>query len=148
VIESLIPSTFREPLDDDRTIASHSIFDNQLIVLDEKVDGQCATTIAEPKPADPVISYTRASDPPSAAGVCGLANLGNICYFNSVTRCLLHSAAFVGHFLVSGWERGLNPTNPIGAGLYGPCESGLVRPGALGAPVCSQAGDVSLCDSV
>ena len=42
-------------------------------------------------------------------GLCGLKNLGNTCYINSITQCLNNNRTFVEYFLSNRYKEDLNP---------------------------------------
>ena len=47
-------------------------------------------------------------------GKVGLNNLGNTCFFNSGTQCLMHTRVLARHMLDDSWKSELNVKNPIG----------------------------------
>jgi len=47
-------------------------------------------------------------------GLCGLKNLGNTCYINSITQCLNNNSAFIDYLLSETYKEDLNPKCSIG----------------------------------
>jgi hypothetical protein len=51
---------------------------------------------------------------PAQTGACGLKNLGNTCYMNSIVQCLSNTPGLTDHLLSGGYEAELNADNPLG----------------------------------
>lgn len=107
--------------DDSKYIQDYPLISGEQVLLDyEKEDskswyseGLKNTTYS------PIL--TPPSSPPKTqvnkdcAGVVGFSNLGNTCFFNSGTQCLMHTVPFISQFILNDdWENDLNYTNKIG----------------------------------
>ena len=63
----------------------------------------------------PSYSSNSCSAVSGSAGVVGFHNIGNTCYFNSGTQCLMHTVPLIEKFVCSDeWMSDLNYTNKIG----------------------------------
>ncbi|KAJ3355603.1 ubiquitin-specific protease doa4 [Allomyces javanicus] len=51
-----------------------------------------------------------------AHGVCGLKNMGNSCYQNSILQCLNGTVPLMRYFASGAFKAHLNPKNPLGTG--------------------------------
>lgn len=92
--------------------------------------------------------YSRSYDEPGEPGCHGFNNLGNTCYFNSGTQCLMHSMPLMKHFLDGSWEQWINLENKLGSRgnlvrafnsvaqkMWSPSTSGAIRPSELKSAV-------------
>lgn len=102
--------SFLKYLNEDMSINSNSIYDKQKVLVCRKhkngkykFDNQGSSSY-----------FTQNAGPAPAPGVVGLSNLGNTCYFNSGTQCLLHSQPLIHIFLHTEWKNDLNRKNPLG----------------------------------
>eukprot|EP00127_Corallochytrium_limacisporum_P007054 Clim_evm14s241 gene=Clim_evmTU14s241 len=59
-------------------------------------------------------SKVSVSTAPMGAGHVGFTNLGNTCFMNAALQCITHTPGIVSYFLNEGYERDLNPKNPLG----------------------------------
>ncbi|KAG0672476.1 CSN-associated deubiquitinating enzyme Ubp12 [Maudiozyma exigua] len=76
-------------------------------------------------------------------GIMGLQNLGNTCYMNSASQCLVHIPQLRDYFLYNGYEKEINADNPLGyQGYMATAFSSLIHilfPETMGTGVHTQS---------
>lgn len=117
-------------MDDQKYIENYQIVNNEDILLDtydeEKEEWYSATlnnteanessdSSMSSLSEDESTSKGSSNDNDNNAGTVGFSNLGNTCFFNSGTQCLMHTYPFISKFLLDNhWEEELNYENKIG----------------------------------
>ncbi|KAK8893613.1 hypothetical protein M9Y10_022038 [Tritrichomonas musculus] len=108
-----------QELDDNKYVDDYAIIRGEQILLDffEDEKWYSSTLKATFKKADVLSNQTSSfmSSIRTEAGIVGFNNLGNTCFFNSGTQCLMHTVPLM-NFMLSDdkWKKDLNVTNPLG----------------------------------
>lgn len=115
---------FNKILDNESTLGRYYLSSKQKVVVDYKNEN--GEWVNVPKVEEKKNTYIQSAIPrASSSGVqrvrgtpgrYGFNNLGNTCFFNSGTQCLMHSMPFVKSFVNNEWEQWINKTNKLGTG--------------------------------
>lgn len=118
----------RQNLEDDKFVDDYNIVTGMQFLLDSfendkwysaslqsefKAD-KLVTSGAPDNSSDSSDSSPRTSTNRSNGGIVGFNNLGNTCFFNSGTQCLMHTVPLINFMLSNKWKNDLNEKNPIG----------------------------------
>ena len=97
-------------LDLDKTVRHYQLVDKQALLIDSFDKG---TWLSDSKKKEEEAAVSSKSTT-ELNGRIGLSNMGNTCFFNSGTQCLLHTRLLARHMLGTHWKSELNEKNPIG----------------------------------
>ena len=102
----------RERLDVEKTVGKCQLIDKQDVMIDSFSDGMwlCDKKREEEEEAKKRVPEFAGT----LNGKVGLNNLGNTCFFNSGTQCLMHTRVLARYMLDDCWKSELNIKNPIG----------------------------------
>ena len=117
---------YNATMQSDSLLQRYKLSDDQDVVVDYKdSDGKWKNMPEKTKSTNSYINTSTVSRTMSAdlnptrqysttAGKVGLSNLGNTCFFNSGTQCLMHSMPFIKYFIDGSWQKWINLTNKLG----------------------------------
>lgn len=108
-------------LKDEKYVDDYTIITNMQLLLDYlENDKWNSTTLKAEFKTNSLQSASSnvSSSNRSQAGIVGFNNLGNTCFFNSGTQCLMHTVPLMQFMLSGKWKADLNETNPIGMKGY------------------------------
>ncbi|EAY01563.1 Clan CA, family C19, ubiquitin hydrolase-like cysteine peptidase [Trichomonas vaginalis G3] len=149
-------------MDEDSYLKRYNLIDGQLIAVNYK-DENDEWKIKKPTQVEYLTKLAMGSTPTTAAsttmrsrygydegkpGRHGFNNLGNTCYFNSGTQCLMHTMPLIQYFVDGRWEQWINRENKLGSHgclatafnsicqqMWSDNTSGAIRPSELKAAI-------------